>query len=92
MMSYRVMAWVLIAVAVLSIALQVYQYRRGLYSARRALTGSIARFGFVVLGVTYAAGLVQRWRYAPLIGLGIAMLGFILYLANNRLENVQRDQ
>lgn len=90
--TYRALSLVLIAVAVLSIALQVRQYRRGVYSLRRALTGSIARFGFLVLGVMYAAGLVQRWPRAPFIGIGIVVLGIVLHLGNNIFENAQRNR
>ena len=88
---YRALSLVLIAVALLSIALQVHQYRRGVYSGRRALTGSIARFGFLVLGVMYATGLVQRWPRAPFVGIGVVVLGVILHLGNNILENAQRN-
>ena len=92
MISYRVMAMVLIVVAVLSIALQFHQYRRGIVSGARALTGSLARFGFVVLGVVYLTGWVARWRYAPLVGIGIVVIGFVLYRAIGKLENPQRRQ
>ena len=90
MESYRALALLLIAVAVGSIALQYRHYRRGVISARRAITASIARFGFVVLGITYATGLAERSTRTPLIGLAIVGAGIFLHLGNNILENLTR--
>ena len=91
-MDYRTLSVILILGALLSIGLQYRHYRRGVFSRRRAITGSIARFGFLVLGVMYLTGLAQRSRYAPFVGIGIVVLGVILHLGNNIIENAQRRQ
>jgi hypothetical protein len=88
--TYRALSLVLIVAAILSIALQYRHYRRGVYTKRRAIAGIIARSGFLVLGVIYATGLVQRWPRAPFVGLGIAVLGVVLHLVNNIVENARR--
>lgn len=91
-MNYQVFALILIVLAAASIGLQLYHYRRGVISARRAATASIARFGFVVLGLLYATDAIARWPRAPIYGLAIVGIGIFLHLANNILENVQRRE
>ncbi|HUF50355.1 MAG TPA: hypothetical protein VMN60_05945 [Longimicrobiales bacterium] len=89
MNAYRLFALLLIVVAAASIALQIHHYRRGVISLARAVTASVARSGFIVLGVIYATDMIRRWPRAPLAGLAIVGAGIFLHLANNILENVR---
>ncbi|MEX1184480.1 MAG: hypothetical protein WEF86_14810 [Gemmatimonadota bacterium] len=84
-------AWgaVLIAAALLSLGLQVMHLRRGRITAMQAGTGMIARGGFLLLGVIYVTGLVERWPGAPLFGLAVVGIGIFLHLAAGILQNLR---
>lgn len=81
---------VLIVAAVLSLGLQAMHWRRGRISTAQAVTAMLARSGFLVLGVIYVTGLVERWPRAPFIGLAIVGIGILLHLTANVVHNVRR--
>jgi hypothetical protein len=85
-----VWGWLLIAAALISLSLQVMHWRRGRISTAQAVTGMIARGGFLVLGIIYVTDLIIRYRRAPLVGLGIVGAGIFLHLTVNVLSNMRR--
>lgn len=82
--------WLLIAAALISLSLQVMHWRRGRIGAAQAATAVLARSGFLLLGVIYVAGLVERWPRAPLLGLAIVGVGIFLHLTVNVIRNIRR--
>ena len=87
----RTTGWgiVLIVAALLSLGLQLMHWRRGRINAVQAATGMLARAGFLLLGVVYVAGLVERWPRAPFIGLAVVGIGILLHLAANVVQNLR---
>lgn len=82
--------WLLIAAALISLTLQVMHWRRGRISAAQAGTAVLARSGFLLLGVIYVFGLVERWPRAPLLGLVVVGTGIFLHLTVNVIHNLRR--
>jgi hypothetical protein len=84
--------WLLIAAALISLGLQLMHWRRGRISTAQAVTGMIARSGFLVLGVIYVTDLIVRYPRAPLLGLAIVGGGIFLHLTVNIISNTRRSK
>jgi hypothetical protein len=84
--------WLLIAAALISLGLQLMHWRRGRISTAQAVTGMIARSGFLVLGVIYVTDLIVRYPRAPLLGLAIVGGGIFLHLTVNIISNIRRSK
>jgi putative membrane protein len=72
--------------------LQLMHWRRGRISTAQAVTGMIARSGFLVLGVIYVTDLIVRYPRAPLLGLAIVGGGIFLHLTVNIISNIRRSK
>lgn len=79
----------LILIAAAGLALQARHWQRGRLTAGQAVTGMIARGGFLLLGIIYVAGLAETWRRAPFYGLAIVGLGIFLHLAVNVYHRIR---
>lgn len=81
---------VLVAVALLTIGLQVRRWRLRQITALQFAAGLVARVGFLVLGLIYVTGYVYDQPRAPLYGLGVVGAGIVLNLTAGVIENVRR--
>lgn len=87
-----VWGWLLIAAAVTSLGLQLMHWRRGRISTAQAVTGMIARSGFLVLGIIYVTDLIIRYPRSPLLGLAIVGGGVFLHLTMNVIASIRRGR
>jgi hypothetical protein len=88
--SYEMWGLVLIAVAVVTIVLQVRRYRAHRITTLQLLAGMVARAGFLFLGIVYVTELVVAHRRLPLVGLFIVGVGIALNLVAGIIANVRR--
>jgi hypothetical protein len=82
--------WLLIVAALGAVSLQLLHWRRGRISAARALTGVLARTGFLLLGIIYVTDLIVRYPRAPLYGLSVVGVGILLHLLAGVVERHRR--
>jgi hypothetical protein len=80
----------LIAVALVTLFLQFRRFQRGQATLLQLGAGTIARLGFLFLGIIYVTGYVEQNRRAPLIGLGIVGVGIALNLVAGIMDNIRR--
>ena len=81
---------VLVAVALITIGLQVRRWRLRQITTLQFAAGLVARVGFLVLGLIYVTGYVYDQPRAPLYGLGVVGVGIVLNLTAGVIENVRR--
>lgn len=83
---------ILILAALVASALQIRRWRTRRIGTLQLAAGLVARAGFLFLGIIYAAELTDRWRRAPLVGLGIVGVGIVLNLAAGIFDNIGRSR
>ncbi|HEX6307404.1 MAG TPA: hypothetical protein VFZ69_04395 [Longimicrobiales bacterium] len=83
---------VLVAAALIAVGLHVRRWRLGRITGLQFWAGMIARLGFVVLGLMYATGYVDRSRRAPIWGLAIVGIGIVLNLLAGILAGVRHGR
>lgn len=92
MTAYQLWGGMLIAVAVLTIGLQVRRLRQGRITRMQMLAGLIARLGFIFLGLVYVTGIVDTHRRIPIVGLALVGCGVALNLVAGIVENIRRSR